>query len=498
MCKIILESSPPRFPIGVEFFLHLMSDTLKKRTLNALVWSFIDKCGQQLLYFISGIILANLLTPEDYGKIGFITLSGILVDSGFGSALIRKKKATETDYSTIFFFNLAISVFFYLILFFAAPLIADFFEIPSLTLIARILFISIIFQGFGLIQQVRLTKHIAFTHLARINIIAILAGSTVAIVYAYRGGGVWALVIQQLLITLLRTILLWVYGHWYPAVVFSPKSIREFLAYSSHLIGTGVLNAVYNNIYPMLIGKGYSTASVGFYTQAHRFQEIPSSLVATIFRSVAFPVLSTINDEPERMIRIFGKYIRTISFFIFPVMVLFIVIAEPLVLVLLSEKWAAAIPFLQRLCIAGAFSPFIILYYDLFNTIGRSDINLKTEIVKKILLTVGIFFCFGKGIIALIWLWVAYTLASLAASMWLGQHFTSYRATRFVRDIIPCLLLSVFAGIIAWGVFLSCTSLLGRLIAPLLVFTAVYLLGTYTARVEIWKEFFKWKTERNK
>lgn len=479
-----------------------MSDTLKKRTLNALIWSFIDKCGQQLLYFISGIILANLLTPEDYGKIGvltlFITLSGILVDSGFGSALIRKKKATETDYSTIFFFNLAISVFFYLILFFAAPLIADFFEIPSLTLIARILFISIIFQGFGLIQQVRLTKHIAFTHLARINIIAILAGSTVAIVYAYRGGGVWALVIQQLLITLLRTILLWVYGHWYPTVVFSPKSIREFLAYSSHLIGTGVLNAVYNNIYPMLIGKGYSTASVGFYTQAHRFQEIPSSLVATIFRSVAFPVLSTINDEPERMIRIFGKYIRTISFFIFPVMALFIVIAEPLVLVLLSEKWAAAIPFLQRLCIAGAFSPFIILYYDLFNTIGRSDINLKTEIVKKILLTVGIFFCFGKGIIALIWLWVAYTLASLAASMWLGQHFTSYRATRFVRDIIPCLLLSVFAGIIAWGVFLSCTSLLGRLIAPLLVFTAVYLLGTYTARVEIWKEFFKWKTERNK
>ena len=179
-------------------------------------------------------------------------------------------------------------------------------------------------------------------------------------------------------------------------------------------------------------------------------------------------------------------------------MVLFIVIAEPLVLVLLSEKWAAAIPFLQRLCIAGAFSPFIILYYDLFNTIGRSDINLKTEIVKKILLTVGIFFCFGKGIIALIWLWVAYTLASLAASMWLGQHFTSYRATRFVRDIIPCLLLSVFAGIIAWGVFLSCTSLLGRLIAPLFVFTVVYLLGTYTARVEIWKEFFKWKTERNK
>ena len=257
-----------------------------------------------------------------------------------------------------------------------------------------------------------------------------------------------------------------------------------------------MLNAIYNNIYPMLIGKGYSTASVGFYTQAHRFQEIPSSLVATIFRSVAFPVLSTINDDADRMIRIFGKYIRTISFFIFPVMALFIVIAEPLVLVLLSEKWAASIPYLQRLCIAGAFSPFIILYYDLFNTIGRSDINLKTEIVKKILLTAGILLCFGKGIIALIWLWVAYTLASLLASMLLGQSFTAYRAARFVCDITPCLLLSAVAGVAAWGVFLLCPTLLLRLIAPLLTFTVVYLLCTYLARVEIWKEFFKWKEER--
>ena len=177
-------------------------------------------------------------------------------------------------------------------------------------------------------------------------------------------------------------------------------------------------------------------------------------------------------------------------------MALFIVIAEPLVLVLLSEKWAASIPYLQRLCIAGAFSPFIILYYDLFNTIGRSDINLKTEIVKKILLTAGILLCFGKGIIALIWLWVAYTLASLLASMLLGQSFTAYRAARFVRDITPCLLLSAVAGVAAWGVFLLCPTLLLRLIAPLLTFTAVYLLCTYLARVEIWKEFFKWKEER--
>ena len=469
-----------------------MRENLKKRTLNALVWSFIDKCGQQLLYFASGIVLANLLTPEDFGKVGvltlFITLSGILTDSGFGSALIRKKEATEADYSTVFYFNLLVGVVLYGILFFTAPVIARFLEIPELTLIARLLFLSIVFQGFGLIQQVRLTKHIAFSRLARINIIAILGGSLLAILHALYYRNVWALVVLQLSIAAIRTLLLWLFGRWRPRPIFRKSALDEFFAYSSRLIGTGILNAIYNNIYPLLIGKGYSTVTVGYYMQAHKFQEAPSSLISLIFRSVAFPVLSAIHDEHERMIRIFRKYIHAVAFFIFPVMTLCIVVAEPLVRILLSDKWIESIPYLQRLCVAGAFSPFIILYYDLFNTIGRSDINLKTELVKKLLLTGGIILCFGHGVFALIWLWVGYTLASLAASTLLGQRFTGYRVGQFAADIVPCLLLALVAGGIAWASYALCHTLLSKLLIPTAIYIFVYLLAARVAKIEMWKE----------
>lgn len=469
-----------------------MSDNLKKRTLTALIWSFIDKCGQQVLYFISGVILANLLTPDDYGKIGvltiFITLSSILIDSGFGSALIRKKEASNADFSTIFYFNLGISILFYIILFFSAPFIADFFEIPSLTLICRILFLSIILHGFSLIQQVQFTKQIAFTHLARINIIAILIGSTTAILYALIEGGVWALVIQQLVTALAKAVMLWIFSKWRPTATFRKESLKESLAYSSNLIGTGLLNAIYNNIYTLLIGKIYGTTSVGYYSQAFKFQDIPSSLIALIFRSVGFPVLASVNDDHERMIRIFRKYIRTIAFFIFPLMMLLIVVADPFIRILLTDKWEATIPYLQLLCIAGAFSPFIIFYYDLFNTIGRSDINFKTELVKKLSLTIGIVCCFSQGIISLIWLWVAYTLLSLLASVVLGAHYTGYRTRQFLRDIAPSLAITILSGIGAAIVYRYSDTNLLRLLLPSIAFASLYILAGRIARIEMWRE----------
>ena len=304
---------------------------LKQRTEKALIWSFVDKCGQHTTYFVSGIILANLLMPGDYGKIGvltiFIVLSNILIDSGFSSALIRKKGATDQDYSTIFFFNLIISVLFYFVLYFSAVGIASYFEIPDLISISRVLFLSIVFNSLGLIQQTRMFKEIRFTEYARINIVSLTISSAVAIWYAANGGGVWALVVQTLGLSILKTILLLAYGRWFPKFIFSFASIKEFLGYSANLLGTGILNAIFNNIYPLIIAKSFSTATVGFYTQAHKLQDIPSALIANIFRSVAFPVLSSINDDKPRLLRVSGKYIRTTASFIFPIMMLLIVVA---------------------------------------------------------------------------------------------------------------------------------------------------------------------------
>lgn len=471
-----------------------MSDNLKKKTEKALIWSFADKFGQQILYFVSGVILANLLMPADYGKVGllalFTAMSNILIDSGFSSALIRKKKATEADYSTIFYFNILLSVLFYLVLFFCAPLLAKFFGIPELTAIARVIFIAIIFQAFGIIQQTRMFKYIRFTYLARINIFSLAVSSAAAIYMAVHGQGVWALVMQTVGMALVKSVLLWYYGNWRPKLIFRISSIREFLAYSSNLLGTGLLNTVFNNIYPLLIGKGFSTSAVGFYTQANKFQDIPSALIGNIFRSVAFPVLSSINDDRERLLRVFGKYIRTTAFFIFPIMGVMVLIAKPLILALITAKWAESIPMLRVLSIAGAFSPLIILYYDIFNTVGRSDINFRMEVGKKILLVSGIAICLcaGWGIMSLIWLWVIYTLISLAATCIISDIMVGYKIKNFISDILPYLSLTLIAmGISSLCYFVFSDNWL-LLISVLLSFAAVYAGTAALLRLEIWKE----------
>lgn len=467
---------------------------LKQKTEKALIWSFVDKFGQQIIYFVSGIILANLLMPGDYGKIGvltiFIVLSNILIDSGFSSALIRKKGATDSDYSTIFFFNLIISLIFYFILYFSAIFIADYFEISDLVPISRLLFLSIIFNSFGLIQQTRMFKEIRFTEYARINIVALTISSVAAIWLAANGGGAWALVVQTLGLSVLKTILLWMFGRWYPKMIFSFASIKEFWRYSANLLGTGVLNAVFNNIYPLIIAKGFSTVTVGFYTQAQKLQDIPSALIANIFRSVAFPVLSTINDDKPRLLRVFGKYIRTTAFFIFPIMILLIVVANPLIITLITEKWSDSVPMLQVLAISGMFSPFIILYYDLFNTEGRSDINFKVEVVKKIFLIVGIVasFTIGNSIMNLIWVWVAYTSLSLVATAIVSSKVTGYKVVMLIKDIVPYFAVALISAALSLTTYLFISVCWLQLIVATAIFVVSYISIVALFKMEIWLE----------
>ena len=464
-----------------------MSDNLKKKTLTALIWSFVDKFGQQFLYFVTGIILAIPLNPVDLGKMAllavFVALSSILIDSGFGSALIRKKEATDADYSTIFYFNIGVSLIFYLILFALAPFIESYSGVPGLAAVARVSFLSIVFLAFGMIQQTRLIKYIQFTQLARINIISLFCSSVFAVITAFMGWGVWALVIQSLGMAIVKSVLLWIYGRWRPKWIFRVASMKEFFGYSSSL-----LNTIFNNIYPWLIGKGYSTQAVGYYNQANKFQDMPSALIANIFRSVAFPVLSSINDDRERMIRVFGKYIRTVSFIIFPIMFLLMLVSQPLISILLPEKWAPSIPLMQVLCISGAFSPFIILYYDLFNAVGRSDINLKMEIFKKIFFIIGILVCFKYSIMALMWLWVVYTLCSLIATMFLAHKYVNYTMGSFFFDIFPCLSISLIIAAMSSLYYLVFQDRWLLLVTISGTFGLLYIIAARLFQLEMWHE----------
>ncbi len=478
-----------------------MDDNLKKKTKTALFWSFADKFGQQLLYLVSGVLLARMLSSAEYGMMGelaiFIALSGILLDSGFSSALIRKKDSTDTDYSTIFFLNVAISVTLYLILFFCSPVIAEFFGHTKqtgqadFTRVCQVLFTAILFNALALIQQTRAFKLLQFTTIARVNNLSLALSSAIAIGLAYYGFGIWALVAQTVGLSLFRAILFWFYSSWRPRLEFRVSVIREFFGYSSNLFVSGILNNLFNKIYPPIIGKVYGLDSAGFYAQADKYQEMASSLIGNIFRSVGFPVLSSVHQDRERLIRVFRKYIRTMSFFIFPVMMLMMIVSEPMFVILIKEKWLPAVPLFRLLCISGMFAPFIVLYYDLFNSIGRSQLNLQIEIGKKIYLLAGICLLYSQSVLSLTYLWISYTLLSLVVSVLFAHRLIRYSARLFIADILPYFCIALCTGVVSVVAYRYLDGNATRFFAVSAIYMTVYLFSCFLFKRETLDEIWQ-------
>ncbi|OUN73189.1 lipopolysaccharide biosynthesis protein [Barnesiella sp. An55] len=469
-----------------------MEESLKKKTTKALVWSSADKVGQQLFYLVAGIILARQLSPTDYGKVGvltiFIALSGILIDSGFSSALIRKKEATQADYSTVFYLNIAISCLLYGLLYAAAPLIADFFNVPDLTLICRVLFLVIPMNALSLIQQTLLFKHFKLSVSARVNLWALGLASVAAVVMAYCGMEVWSLVTQTLGLAVLRALFFWLFNDWRPQWIFRMASLREFFGYSSNLVISGIINNVFNKIYPIIIGKFYGMTQTGYYTQADKYQDIASALIGNIFRSVAFPVFSTVQDDLQRLKRICRKNVRAISFFIFPIMLLMVVVSYPFILLVLKEQWLPSVPYFRLLCLSGICSPFIILFYDLFNSLGYSRLNLQLEIGKKAYLFIGIALFYSTGIMYLIGWWVSYSVLSLVASIFFARRFIGYGYVEYFKDILPYLLLALTSAIVSAGVYWLLPGNVWRLCVVPVVYAILYLGSAYALKLEMWQE----------
>ena len=469
-----------------------MEEDLKRKTTKALVWSSADKVGQQLFYLVAGIILARQLSPSDYGKVGvltiFIALSGILIDSGFSSALIRKKEATQADYSTVFYVNIVISCVLYALLYAVAPYIALFFNEPDLTLICRVLFLVIPMNALSLIQQTLLFKHFKLSVSARVNLWALGLASVAAVVMAYCGMGVWSLVTQTLGLAVLRALFFWAFNDWRPQWVFRMASLREFFGYSSNLVVSGIINNVFNKIYPLIIGKFYGMTQTGYYTQADKYQDIASALVSNIFRSVAFPVFSTVQDDLPRLNRICRKNVRAISFFIFPIMLLMIVVSYPLILLVLKEQWLPSVPYFRLLCLSGICSPFIILFYDLFNSLGYSRLNLFIEIGKKSYLFLGIALFYSSGIMSLIVWWVSYSVLSLVTGVFFARRFIGYGFGGYLKDISPYLLLALGAAVISAGVYLLLPGDVWRLCIVPVVYGIIYLGGACVLKLEMWQE----------
>src|SRR5690554_362573 len=359
--------------------------SLKQKTVSGLSWSFIDQMGNLGISFIVGIVLARLLSPREFGLIGmitvFIALSESFINSGFSDALIRKKNCTNTDYSTVFYFNLVVGVLFAAILYVSAPAIAVFFNENELIPIVRVMGIILIIDSLTIIQRTILTKRIDFKLQARISIIASIGSGVIAIAMAFNGFGVWALVAQRLVKQGLNSLFLWIWNRWKPMLVFSVKSFKELFGFGSKLLLSGLIDTLYRNVYYIIIGKFFSAQELGYYTKANEFKNLPSQNLNSIIRRVTYPVLSTLQDDIPRLRNNYQKLIRSVMFITFILMIGMAAVAEPMIHTLIGAKWEPAIIYLQMLCFVGMMYPLHALNLNMLQVQGRSDLFLKLEII---------------------------------------------------------------------------------------------------------------------
>lgn len=399
-----------------------MTQSLKSKTIKGVSWSFIDSISGQGITFLIGLVLARLLTPEDYSLLGiiviFISVFNTIVDSGFSNALIRKNDATDKDYNTVFVSNLVISIILCATLYLSASAIAAFFNRPPLTDLLKVMSFIIIINAFAIIQRTILMKRIDFKTQTKVSVISSVTSGTVGIGMALAGYGVWSLVGQQLSRQGLNTLLLWIYAKWYPGLQFSIESFKELFGFGWKILASCIIATIWNEIYQVVIGKCYAPATLGQYTRAQQFASIFSTNINTVIQRVSYPVLSSIQDDKVRLKVAYKRIIKISMLPTFVFMLGMAGCAKSMIQVLVGDQWLPAVPFLQIICFQMMLYPLHSLNLNMLQVEGRSDLFLKLEIIKKIIALVPVLLGIFVGIY---WMligsvftgWIAYYNSSL-------------------------------------------------------------------------------------
>lgn len=457
-----------------------MAEDLKTKTVTGVIWTGLQKFGTMMLSFISTIVLARMLTPEDYGYIGmlaiFLAVASTFVDGGFGSALIQKKRPTHEDYSTIFYWNLGLSIILYLILFFSAPLIAEFYKLPLLCKVLRVQGIVLIINAVRIVQTNQLRKQLRFKKIAAVDLSVAAVSLAVTIFLAWKGFGVWALVIQQLMVSFLTTSIYWITGHWLPLLTFSKKSFKELFSFGGFILLSNLINTFCNNIQGLLIGKFYNPATMGYYSKAKSTEELSSTFVANVIDQVAYPVLSEAQHDMNYMIRMLRRFIGVLAFLTFPIMLLLMLIAKPVFLILYSERWLPSVPYFQILCIAGIAICLQGINYYAVAAIGKSKNLFKWTVIKRL---VGLGFVFGglflAGLNGILVGTVFGTFFVYFVNAGLVAKHVGYTGRQQFVDLLPILLVSLmsFGCAFLLGLFLNLNIYLEGII-KIVVFCMIY------------------------
>jgi O-antigen/teichoic acid export membrane protein len=428
-----------------------MSKSLKEQTISGMIWSAIQRFGTMFISFIANLVLARLLVPEDFGCIGmlmvFIAIANTFVDGGFGSALIQKENPTQEDYSTIFYWNLLLSVILFVILFFSAPFVAQFYKIDLLCKVLRVQGIVLIINAFCIIQNNQLTKFLQFKTLARINIASVSLGATIGILLAFLGFGVWSLVVRLLALSFTHCVFLWLFSKWKPLKTFQWESFKSLFNYGGLILLSNLVETIYNNVQALIIGRFFSSRSLGFYTQAKHLQEIPTISLSQIVNQVSFPVFSQLQTDRIRLKDAIKKNIKSITFLTFPLMAMLIVIAKPLILFLYTEKWISSVPYFQLLCVYGMLYTLNTVNTNIYKSIGRSDVFFLVQFSKRILSIGFIIAGLQFGIWGMMWavalsgylhFFINGIVSGKVVNLGLGEQ---------IKDTFPYYILSIAAGI---------------------------------------------------
>ena len=419
----------------------MSEESLKNKTIKGISWSAADAFVGHGITFVVGIVLARLLTPAEYGLIGicmiFITILNGIVDSGFSTAIIRKKTVTKDDYNTMFITNLAISVILAIILCLFAPWISFFFKREELTSLIRVMSILLVINAFSLTQITILTRNVDFKTRTKASLISAVLSGFAGILFAFLGFGVWALVLQQILKQLLNTICLWFYNKWHPSLSFSKDSFYYMWGFGSKLMISGLLENIWNQAYQIVVGKFYSPTTLGQYTKAREFANIFSTNINSIVMRVSYPVLSSIQDDYTRMKNVYQKIIKITMFVTTMLLIPLAAVSEPLIYCLIGPKWQEASTYLPLICIIMSFYPLQAINLNMLKVLGRSDIFLYIEIIKKIIaiapLLIGIYY----NIYWMLIVSIITTIISFFLNSWYSGNKIGYTSFKQLMDIIP-------------------------------------------------------------
>lgn len=431
-----------------------MTSSLRSHVIRGAYWSGIERFSSQIVTFVVIVIMSRILTKSDYGLVGmltiFIDVAQTVTDSGVTQALIRKADRDQKDCSTAFIFNIVLSLFFYLLLFFTAPLISDFYDHEELTGLTRVISLGLIFNAVVMVPKALFTANLDFKTQTKSSLLASVISGVCGIIMALGGLGVWSIAYYQLIKLFLNGVLLWYFSTWRPTMVFSKESFKYFFRFGSNFTIAGIIHTVYKDMYLLAIGKFYQAASLGVYTRAYQFGQLPSDNIGNILQRVTYPVLCKFQDDPDRLAEIFVKFLRSISFIVFPLMMTLSVLSDAVIVVVVGEKWAEAGPLLSIMCISMMWIPLDTLNLNLLQVRGRTDYFLKCEVRKKVFGVIITIATIPFGLLVICWGQVLRALIDMVIDTYYTGKYLRLGFIRQMKEISPTLFYSVITAACTW------------------------------------------------